>query len=309
MTKIFKLLGNMTVLAVSTAVLLAVALTAMVMTLPDVGILEKCFTTTMYEVRLCPGTSDYVKLKSISPFMIHALIAAEDASFYSHKGFDWHEIQESFTANLLSGKIRRGGSTLTQQLAKNAFLSKEKSFWRKMKEAYLANAIENRYKKDFILEKYLNVVEFGPNIYGIKAASIHYFQKSPGELNPLEAAYLAHLLPNPKVYSKSHRTGTLTPFSRKMVAVILKRMASFKKLSAGGYETAMNNLNNFPWRGLGIGAFQGTPTWDLEAPHVPHDELDLSEDALEELIQESEKTFAPEPATNAAPDEEPSDME
>ena len=296
MKRIFKTIGSFTALALSVLMLVAIGLTALLLTLPDVGILEKCFTTSMYEVKLCPDGKDYVKLKSVSPFVIHAVIAAEDAAFYSHKGFDWHEMQESFETNLKSGKIARGGSTLTQQLAKNVFLSKEKSYLRKIKEAYLANAIENRFKKDFILEKYLNVVEFGPNIYGVKAAAQHYFHKSAGELHPLEAAYLAFLLPNPKVYSQSHRKGQLTPFARKQVNVILKRMSSFGKLSPAAYQTAVAHMGLFPWSGLSLSSFEGRPSYDLEAPEVSASQLQMDEDALEEILREDDTVHPPEPA-------------
>jgi len=293
MKNVFKTVGSFTVLTISVLMLIGIGLVAILLTLPNVAVLEKCFTTSMYAVKLCPDSPNYVKLKSISPYMIHALIAAEDAAFYSHKGFDWHEMQASFETNLKSGRIARGGSTLTQQLAKNAFLTKDKSYLRKIKEAYLANAIENKYKKDFILEKYLNVVEFGPNLFGIKAASLYYFQKSPSELHPLEAAYLAFLLPNPKMYSQSHRIGTLTPFARKQVSIILRRMSSFKKLSPSGYQTAKANLAGFPWRDLGISSFEGTPTWDLEAPTRTEQDMQLDEEALEEILEESQVNSDP----------------
>lgn len=285
-----KIIVNMFLFIISSAVLLFVAAAAMLLTLPDVGKLETCFTTSMFEVKVCPGTPQYVPLSSISPFVVHAVIASEDAAFYSHQGFDWHEIQESFTTNLRSGKFRRGGSTLTQQLAKNAFLNKEKSLVRKAKEAYLAHAIERRFKKDFILEKYLNMVEFGPNIYGVKAASAHYFQKSPSELHPLEAAFLAFLLPNPKEYSKSYKRGALTPFARKQVRVILRRMASFGKLSAPGLEIALANLDLFPWRELTRDSFQGTPNYNLDATVITDLPPDLDEETLEEIIEEDEAT-------------------
>ncbi len=88
----------------------------------------------VHNVRLCPNADTYVSLKHISPYVAHAVIVSEDGSFYSHEGFDWHEMQASFEQNLKTGHLRRGGSTLTQQLAKNVYLSKEKSFWRKLKE-------------------------------------------------------------------------------------------------------------------------------------------------------------------------------
>lgn len=290
-------------------VLLGVTAVASLMLLPDVRQLERCFTTSMYQVHLCAGSDKYVKLHDISPYVIHAVIVSEDGSFYSHEGFDWHEMEESFEENLKSGHIKRGGSTLTQQLAKNAFLDKEKSIWRKLKEAYLAHAIEKHYKKDFILEKYLNVVEFGENIYGVKSAALHYFHKSPSELNPLEAAYLAFLLPNPKGYSKNFRTATLTPFTRKTVSTILKRMNAYGKLSDQAYELSMANIANFPWSGLSASAFQGSPGYNLDsAPNVNAPAFDPleEEDALEEVVNEDKAAALgkPQPTTEQKIDAE-----
>lgn len=299
---VMKLIGNFIVLTISGLVLLFAAGAALVLTIPDVGQLEKCFTTTMFKVYLCPQSDNYVRLQNISPYVIHAVIASEDGSFYSHKGFDWHELKASFQTNLRSGGFRRGGSTLTQQLAKNVFLTQDKSLLRKVKEAYLANAIENRFKKDFILEKYLNVVEFGPNLYGVKAAANHYFHKSPAALHPLEAAFLAFLLPNPKEYSKSYRNGHLTKFAHKMVTIILKRMVAFGKLTPGAFQTAMASIDGFPWTGLSMGSFEGRPTYSLEAtsaPDVNDADLHVDEDTLEEMMRESDFT-SPEPQPKAS---------
>ncbi len=249
----------------------------------------------MFEVHLCPTSPNYVKLRDISPYAIHAIIASEDGSFYSHKGFDWHEMEASFNANLHSGKIRRGGSTLTQQLAKNVFLNQEKSLWRKAKEAYLADAIERNFDKQFILEKYLNVVEFGPNIYGIKPASLHYFHKNPQNLNPLESAYLAFLLPNPKVYSKSFNSGHLTAFGQKMVHVILRRMSSFGKLPGEAYRTAVAEIPNFPWSHLTSESFLDSPAFSLEATQsneITDDGSVPDEDAVEDLMNEQDQMSA-----------------
>src|SRR4051812_37140510 len=95
--------GNFVVFTASLLAILAVLVVAAFLTVPDVGILEKCFVTAMYEVNLCPGSENYVKLKDISPYVLHAVIAAEDGSFYHHKGFDWHEMKESLNTNLASG--------------------------------------------------------------------------------------------------------------------------------------------------------------------------------------------------------------
>ncbi len=297
--KFFSVLTNFVLFIGSVAAIIGVAIIALVMTLPDVQQLDKCMTTSMFAVKLCPGSENYVKLREISPFVLHAVIASEDGAFYSHQGFDWHEMEESLNQNLRSGHIRRGGSTLTQQLAKNVFLDQEKSFWRKLKEAYLAHAIERHFTKDFILEKYLNVVEFGKDLYGVKPAADHYFHKTPIELNPLEGAYLAFLLPNPKVYSKSVRNGQLTPFARKSIGIILRRMASYGKISAEAYQLAVQQLANFPWSGLSLASFQGTPGYNFDAtPPTAGFAAGANEDeaAIEEMVQEdsgNEVTPAP----------------
>lgn len=290
-------------MTISGVLLLFVAVAALLLTIPDVSILERCFTTSMYQVKLCPQSENYVKLSDISPYVIHAVIVSEDGSFYSHKGFDWHEIQESVSANLRSGHARRGGSTLTQQLAKNVFLNQEKSLWRKVKEAYLANAIESRYPKNFILEKYLNVVEFGPGLYGIKAASEHYFHRPPSELHPLQAAWLAHLLPNPKVYSQGYKKGSLTPFSKKMVLTILKRMQAYGKLNPASYEHSLAMMPAFPWTGFGMSSFSGAPSYDLETDVPAPKAADLEVDepnggpSVDKALDDTEtpKVATPEP--------------
>lgn len=299
------LFGSFIKMIFSGLLLLGVLVGGLLLTVPDVTELERCMTTSMFKVKLCPGGDNYVRLNEISPYLIHAVIVAEDGSFYSHKGFDWHEIQASFEANLKSGQARRGGSTLTQQLAKNVFLSQEKSLWRKIKEAYIANAIENKYDKNFILEKYLNVVEFGPKIYGVKAAAEHYFQVSPQDLHPLQAAYLAHLLPNPKVYSQGYRKGSLTPFSRKMITTILKRMEAYGKLNEDSYQRSLALMGDFPWRSVGFDSFTGAPSYSLETDVPMPKAADLEYDDMsvpQALDQTEEAVSQPEP-TEPAPEE------
>lgn len=281
------LFGSFVKMGISGLLLFAVLICALLLTIPDVTSLERCFTTSMFKVKLCPGSANYVKLNDISSYVVHAVVASEDGAFYSHRGFDWHEISESVSANLRSGKASRGGSTLTQQLAKNVFLSADKSVWRKVKEAYLANAIEKRYGKDFILEKYLNVVEFGPNLFGVKAAAEHYFHRSPADLHPLQAAYLAHLLPNPKVYSQGFRKGALTPFSRKSIHIILRRMQAYRKLTDTSYERSLALMDQFPWTNIGISSFTGAPSYSLETdiPMPKVGDLEVDENSVERALE------------------------
>ena len=211
----------------------------------------------MNNVRLCPKDAGYTPYGQISPHIINAVVASEDAAFFHHAGFDWHELKESFTKNLRERGYKRGGSTITQQLAKNVFLGKEKSLLRKLREAAITIDIERQYDKKQILERYLNVVEFGPKIYGVHAAARHYFKKSPNELHILEASYLAYLLPNPKSYSKTFSQGSLTPFARKMLSTILRRLEGFNKISSESLNMALARMDEFPWTQIAASDLNG----------------------------------------------------
>lgn len=221
------------------------------LTLPDVKAMKGCLTTEMFKVRLCPGDQNYSPLKQISPHMISSVILSEDAAFYQHKGFDFDEIQKSFERNLTEGEFVRGGSTISQQLVKNVFLGPEKSLTRKLREAILTYDLERNFKKNEILERYLNVVEFGKNLYGVKAAARFYFGKSPSELNVLESAFLTSLLPNPKKYSVSHRKGALTPYMRRRVLTIAAKLKATGRISESEFGAARAQVDLFPWKGLG----------------------------------------------------------
>jgi monofunctional biosynthetic peptidoglycan transglycosylase len=207
--------------------------------------IRDCITTEMYHVKLCPKGPDYVRLKDISANVRNAVIVSEDGAFYSHQGIDWFEMRESFHANMEKGTFARGGSTITQQLAKNVYLSSEKSLIRKVREAMIALQLETILSKDEILEKYLNVVEFGPNLYGVGPASRHYFGKSASQLTPAEAAFLAFLLPSPKKYSVSFRKKQLTPFAHSRLREIVSRLNRYHKISAEDAELAFYQVDHF----------------------------------------------------------------
>jgi len=147
----------------------------------------------------------WVPLSKISPYAAKVVLIAEDDKFYSHEGFDFEAMQKALEKDIKAGKLKYGGSTISQQLAKNLFLSPTKNPLRKVKEAILTWRIENNLSKRRILELYLNVAEWGDGIFGIEAASRHYFGKSAAELSPMEAARLAVVLPNPL---KLNPTGT-----------------------------------------------------------------------------------------------------
>ncbi len=177
-----------------------------------------CLTTKLYKVYLCPGSNDYIRLNHISSYMQKTVVLTEDSNFWNHKGFDLQEMQNSLKSNLEKGKYARGGSTITQQLSKNLFLSKDKTLVRKFLEAIITVRIEKTLNKKEILERYLNVVQFGKDLFGIKKAAQFYFKKSPENLDLVESAFLTFLLPNPEVYSKSFFKKQLTPFAQKRLA-------------------------------------------------------------------------------------------
>jgi monofunctional biosynthetic peptidoglycan transglycosylase len=149
------------------------------------------------ELVVGPTNPYWTPLGAVSPTLVLCVVRAEDAKFYQHHGFDWDRVQDAVETNVEEGKYHRGGSTITMQLAKNLFLWREKSLPRKALEAYVTWRVEHTLPKRRILELYLNVVEWGPGIYGIGEASRHYFGKPPSGLTLGESALLAVTLPNP----------------------------------------------------------------------------------------------------------------
>jgi monofunctional biosynthetic peptidoglycan transglycosylase len=139
----------------------------------------------------------YVPLKDISPYVINGLIFSEDGNFYKHRGLDVNAVRESFFINLTKHKVFSGGSTITMQLSKNLFLYPKKTLFRKLTEAWIAIRMENNLPKYRILELYLNVIEWGRGIYGVEAASQHYFGKSAKDLTVEESAELVAMIPAP----------------------------------------------------------------------------------------------------------------
>lgn len=165
-------------------------------------------------------THRWVAYRRISVHVKRAVVAAEDAKFMSHRGFDWDEIQKAFERNAREGEIVRGASTITQQLAKNLFLSGERTWWRKAQEAVIAAMLEAVLTKRRILEIYLNVVEWGDGVFGAEAAARYHFGAPAAALTPAQAARLAVMLPSPRSYSP----GSETVYLQDRTATILARM-------------------------------------------------------------------------------------
>jgi monofunctional biosynthetic peptidoglycan transglycosylase len=158
--------------------------------------------TSMMKIRGGKPTQTWLPLKKISPYLRRAAIVAEDASFYQHEGVDVEGLKDAFFANLSARRYKRGSSTITMQVVKNLYLSPQKSLIRKILEIPMAWRMEKVVSKRRILEIYLNVAEWGKNIYGAEAASRHYFGKSAASLSSSEAAYLAAILPSPLRWGK-----------------------------------------------------------------------------------------------------------
>ena len=153
---------------------------------------EKLYTGTASE--------DWIDLKQISPNLINATIAAEDKNFYKHQGFDFPRIIKALFINLKARENKQGASTITQQYTKNLFLDFNKTWKRKLKEAWLTIRLESHYTKDEILEGYLNTINYG-GIFGIENASVYYFNKSAKDLTLAESTILAGIPKNPSTYS------------------------------------------------------------------------------------------------------------
>jgi len=164
----------------------------------------------------------WVPYSRISANLKRAVVASEDAKFMTHRGFDWEAIDKARKRNLLEGEIVHGGSTITQQLAKNLFLSGERAWWRKAQEAVITAMLETVLTKRRILEIYLNVIEWGDGIFGAEAAARYHFGVPAANLTPEQAARLAVIIPSPRRYGP----GRVTPYLAQRTETILARMGS-----------------------------------------------------------------------------------
>jgi monofunctional biosynthetic peptidoglycan transglycosylase len=164
----------------------------------------------------------WVPYERISPELKRAMIAAEDAKFVEHEGFDWEGIQLAMDKNFRRGRVVAGGSTITQQLAKNLFLSSQRSYWRKAEEAVITLMLEALLDKRRIFELYLNVIEWGNGVFGCEAASRRYFGVGAKDLDASQAARLAAMAPNPRYYERHPDARGLN----RKIPIILARMPS-----------------------------------------------------------------------------------
>lgn len=232
----------------------------------------------------------WAALSNISGHAVRAIVLSEDSSFYQHAGIDFVQLQEAVNEGLKGQKPWRGASTISQQMVKNLFLTNERSLWRKFREYFVTMAVEKHLEKKKILEIYLNIIEYGPGVYGIHQASYYYFKKHPGHLTPREGAFLAMLLPSPKRYSQSFRHRSLTRFAQKSIRQILGKMRAVGNISPEQY---MENVS--------------TPFfWEKAVATLPV-EKNPNEEINDEDLQELEKMETEAPAQSTAVEAAPTE--
>jgi len=205
----------------------------------------------------------WVPFNRISPYLVKAVLIAEDDKFWSHEGFDIEGMEKALEKDIQKKKFKAGGSTISQQLAKNLYLSPSRNPVRKLKEAILTWRLERNLSKRRIIEIYLNVAEWGEGIFGIEAAARHYYGKSAASLGPEEAAHLAVVLPNPRKWSPTGPSRYVANRSRIVYNIMVRRgiaMPEFEEvMHPPAEETAMGNYS-------GVAPAAPTPEFTTAAP-------------------------------------------
>jgi hypothetical protein len=179
---------------------------------------------TAAAIAVGPANPDFVPIEDLPVHIVRAITTSEDGGFFGHQGFDFDELRNALAEGSVAGRVVRGGSTITQQLAKNLYLTREKTLTRKVREAVITIALEATVPKQRLLEIYLNVAEWGPGIWGLGPAARHWFGKDPRELTPMEAAFLASIIPNPARYHFMHDRGAMSEAWKQRVHDLLLKM-------------------------------------------------------------------------------------
>ena len=224
-------------------------LLVMYLSLPDVSYLAKKNpeTTALMEARLEQAAENnkkltirqnWVSFKNIPDIFKKAVRVSEDAGFYQHEGVDLTELQESLKRNLDEGRIVRGGSTITQQLAKNLYLSTDKSYVRKIKEYIIAKRLEENLSKNRIFHLYLNVIEFGPGVFGVQAASRYYFGKNAASLTLEECVRLVAVIPRPL----SMNPKSQSRWMKWKAGWILGKLLKYNYITKSEYDQTIKNF-------------------------------------------------------------------
>jgi hypothetical protein len=193
-------------------------------------------------VDVSPSSPDFIALQDVPPLFVRTLLLAEDAGFYGHRGIDLRELPSALLTNWSRGGAARGASTITQQLAKNLFLSRDKEVGRKLQELAITFLLESALGKDRILEIYLNIIEWGPNLRGLRPAARHYFDCEPQALTPAQMAFLVSIIPGPIKYQRSFARGTPGPGLRLLIDNLLAKLRSVDAIGEEEYQRALSEL-------------------------------------------------------------------
>lgn len=196
----------------------------------------------LFEMATGPGTPAWTPIEQVSPFMIQAIVSSEDGRFFTHHGFAESQIGPALARNLQARAFKFGASTVTMQLVKNVFLHRDKLLARKGQEALIVWWLERAVDKKWILELYLNVIEYGPSVYGIQQAAQHYFGTLPIHLTPARAAFLATVLPRPKTYDKQYAKGKPDASTKKRVAFLLRHMRKRDRIDDEALAAGLEEL-------------------------------------------------------------------
>jgi hypothetical protein len=188
------------------------------------------------------SSPDFIALRDVPPLFVRTLLLAEDSSFYGHRGIDLRELPSALLTNWSRGGAARGASTITQQLAKNLFLSRDKEVGRKLQELAITFLLESALGKDRILEIYLNIIEWGPDLRGLRPAAHHYFGCEPQALTPAQMAFLVAIIPGPIKYQRSFARGTPGPGLRLLIDNLLAKLRSVDAIGEEEYQRALSDL-------------------------------------------------------------------
>lgn len=220
------------------------------LSLPDIEYLKNSNpkVTAMMELRLEQAENknkkyrikqEWVSFNQIPELLKKSVRITEDAGFYKHDGIDWDEVEESIKKNISEWEFSRGGSTITQQLAKNLYLSTKKSLFRKFHEFFITKRIEAAVSKNRIFHIYLNIIEFGPGIFGVQAASKYYFGKDVSDLSLTEIVRLTAVIPQPL----SIKASSSNKWLKWKCRWILKKLKKYKYIDQFQYDRAITTFN------------------------------------------------------------------
>lgn len=231
MKLLFKILRKIFLLLLTLCCIFALILTGLGFIEYKKAVHEKSIIDSVEEIR---SKDNYVKLNEMSKYMPQAMVAIEDHRFYEHGGVDYISLIRAVTKNIINQKMVEGGSTITQQLAKNMYFGFEPSLIRKVGEVFVSRELEKYYTKDEILELYLNIVNFGDNHMGIYEASYGYYHKHPKDLNLVESSTIAGITQSPSNYQLSN----LNPKTKERQIAVINAMVKYMELNEEDAEYA-----------------------------------------------------------------------